>query len=103
MSEIVNGLLAKRTECESALENAKARDYSPEIEAEVAEYKATVVEKYEKARATEIQKQTARLELLGELIAEENDKGVTHGAEENLADDTKNSDVRVVVNPCGAE
>ena len=103
MSEIVNGLLAKRAECESALKNVRARDYSPEIEAEVAGYKATVVEKYEKARATEIQKQTARLELLDELIAEENDKGETHVAEENLADDTKNSDVCVVVDPCSVE
>lgn len=100
MSEIKNGLLAKRAECESALESAKARDYSPEIEAEVAAYKATVVEKYEKSRASEIQKQTHRLELLDELIEDENNKEATNRAEENLANDTQNNDVRVVVDPC---
>lgn len=70
MSDYMEKLSGKRADCAAELDAAKAKDYTPEIDAEVAAFRATVVEKYEKKKAAEIVRHTHRLELLDELVAD---------------------------------
>lgn len=90
MSEYLSKLKEKRDACAGDLDAARAKDFTPEIDAEVAAFRATLVEKYNKKKDAEIIRQSHRLELLDELVAdaraeETASKEATEVEEENTA------------------
>lgn len=79
-------LMEKLAEYEASKQELIAKTYAEEIEAEVAEYKKTVQEKYEAMKAEDLERHDHYIALLKELIedAEREDGDVL--AAENAED-----------------
>lgn len=79
-------LMEKLAEYEASKQELIAKTYAEEIEAEVAEYKKTVQEKYEAMKAEDLERHDHYIALLKELIEdaerEDDDALATENAED---------------------